>query len=350
MDRAALCAKINEAISTFNTHGGDYVQHGPYGSGHINDTFFVDFEKRRYIIQRMNHDIFKNPEQLMSNIVGVTEFLSKKGAKTLNVVKTKDDKSFYKDSIGSYWRMYEFIDNAKTFDRVENIKHFAMAGKAFGEFQKQLSDYPCDTLYETIKDFHNTPVRYQTFLKAVDDDACKRLSSVEREVGFIKEREKLLATMVDMQKNKELPVRVTHNDTKLNNVMIDEVSGVGVCVIDLDTVMPGLSGNDFGDAIRFGCNPASEDERDLSLVKFNEDYYKAFYDGFLGACDGALTQNEVKTLPMGAVLMTLECGMRFLTDYLQGDTYFKIHREGHNLDRCRTQFKMVSDMEKLNFV
>lgn len=358
MDRAAYCAKIQEAIENIQFEG-TYVEHMPYGSGHINDTFAVVFQqadgsRRRYILQRMNHEIFKDPEALMENINNVTSFLRKKileaggdpERETLNVVPAKDGKSFFKDSIGSYWRGYVFIEGATSYDKVEKPEHFYQSAVAFGNFQKLLADYPAATLHETIPDFHNTTVRFETFKKAVQDDVMGRAKDVQAEIDFAMAREEDASVLMNMLKKGELPLRVTHNDTKLNNIMIDDKTGKGICVIDLDTVMPGLALNDFGDSIRFGANPAAEDEKDLSKVWVDLSLFESFTKGFLEACGNSLTDNEIEMMPMGAKLMTFECGIRFLTDYLQGDTYFKVHREGHNLDRCRTQFKLVADMEE----
>lgn len=358
MDRAAYCAKIQEAIENIQFEG-TYVEHMPYGSGHINDTFAAVFQqadgsRRRYILQRMNHEIFKDPEALMENINNVTSFLRKKiveaggdpERETLNVVPAKDGKSFFKDSIGSYWRGYVFIEGATSYDKVEKPEHFYQSAVAFGNFQKLLADYPAATLHETIPDFHNTTVRFETFKKAVQEDVMGRAKDVQAEIDFAMAREEDASVLMNMLKKGELPLRVTHNDTKLNNIMIDDKTGKGICVIDLDTVMPGLALNDFGDSIRFGANPAAEDEKDLSKVWMELSLFESFTRGFLEACGNSLTDNEINMMPMGAKLMTFECGIRFLTDYLQGDTYFKVHREGHNLDRCRTQFKLVADMEE----
>lgn len=356
--REEYCAKINEAIENI-AFQGTYIDHERYGNGHINDTFVVrlqleDNTKIRYILQRMNHDTFKEPEKLMENIVGITRFIRKKveakngdvDRETMNVIPTKDGNTYYKDSIGSYWRAYTFIEDAITFDLVEKPEDFYESAVAFGNFQQQLADYPASTLHETIPDFHNTPVRFETFKKAINDDILGRKKEVEAEIEFVMKREEFMHTLMDSFAAGKLPLKVTHNDTKLNNVMIDNKTGKGICVIDLDTVMPGFAVNDFGDSIRFGASTGAEDERDLSKVNFDPSLYEVYTKGFLEGCNGSLTETELDMLPVGAKMMTLECGMRFLTDYLQGDTYFRVHRDGHNLDRARTQFKLVSDMEK----
>lgn len=352
-----LCDKIGEALEKFEFQG-TVVSWERYGSGHINDTFLVvtadEGEEHKYILQRMNHFIFKDPAGLMNNITGVTSHLREKIIKrggdplreTLNVVRTKDGEAFFKDSIESYWRVFLFIDHAISFDLVENPEDLYESGKAFGNFQGLLSDYPVEELVETIPDFHNTPVRYQTFLKAVKGDICGRASQVKEEIDFIIQRAEEYSKATDMLQRGELPLRVTHNDTKLNNIMIDLETRKGICVVDLDTIMPGLSMNDFGDAIRFGANTGLEDERDLSKISLSLSLFDIYTKGFLEGCEGRLTENEVNMLPMGAKLMTMECGIRFLTDYLQGDIYFKIHRENHNLDRTRTQLKLAADMEQ----
>ena len=328
-----------------------------YGSGHINGTYLVQMEQNgkqeKYIFQQINTDIFKDADQLMENITGVTSFLKKKieerggnpNRETLQVVPTRDGKSFYRDADGTCYRMYIFITDATSYDVVESPKDFYESAVAFGNFQSLLAEYPAETLHETIPNFHNTKKRFGDFCQAVKEDVCGRAASVQKEIAFVMEREKEMDCLTKLMDAKELPVRVTHNDTKLNNIMIDNESGKGICVIDLDTVMPGLSLYDFGDSIRFGANTAAEDETDLSKVSLSTDLYEIYVKGYLEGCKGSLTELETQLLPVGAKMMTLECGMRFLADYLQGDVYFRTHREHHNLDRCRTQFALVKDME-----
>lgn len=351
------CDRIQEVIEAFDFKGTN-VSHERYGSGHINDTFLVVNDEagaeRRYILQRMNHDIFKDPVALMKNIEGVTGFLREKiianggdpERETLNLVKTRDGGSYYIDGDHNYWRSYRFIGNATCYNLVEKPEDFYQSGKAFGHFQRLLADYPAKELSETIPNFHNTPVRFETFKQAVEADVCGRAAMVQEEIRFAMEREKDMSAAQSMLEAGSLPLRVTHNDTKLNNIMIDDATGEAICIIDLDTIMPGLSIFDFGDSIRFGANTAEEDETDLSKVSLSLPLFDIYTKGFLEGCQGKLTEEEVRMLPMGAKLMTLECGIRFLTDFLQGDTYFKIHRENHNLDRTRTQFGLVADMEK----
>lgn len=357
MTREEACSKIEEVIGSYD-FGGTVISKKPYGSGHINDTFLIlldkDKKESKVILQRMNHEIFKKPVELMENILGVTSYLREQIVKrggdpdreTLNVVKTKADQPYYKDSIGCFWRAYLFIEDSTSFDKVEKPDDFYQSAVSFGNFQKLLAEYPAETLHETIENFHNTAVRFATFKKVVSEDVCKRAATVQNEIQFVLEREELAHILSRMQEEKELPLRVTHNDTKLNNIMIDNKTGKGLCVIDLDTVMPGLAINDFGDSIRFGASTADEDETNLDQVECKMELFDLYTKGFVEGCGGSLTRKEMEMLPTGAKVMTYECGMRFLTDYLQGDNYFKIHREGHNVDRCRTQFKLVADMEK----
>ena len=323
-----------------------------YGNGHINDTYIADSEPR-YILPRINHAIFKNPEQVMSNIVGITEFLRKKieaaggdvNRETLNVIKTRDGNDFYKDSDGNYYRMYNYVEGSASFEAVENCEQFYQAAKAFGKFQNMLADYPAEKLYDTIPLFHNTVKRIGDFKKAVADDLAGRKASVEEEINFVLAREADAAVVVDAIADGRVPLRVTHNDTKLNNVLFDAETGKGLCVIDLDTVMPGSLLYDYGDALRFGASSGAEDEIDLDKIYFDLDRFEAFTKGFIEETGDKLTPTEIELLPFSAKLLTYECGMRFLGDYLNGDTYFKIHRENHNLDRARTQFKLVADIE-----
>ena len=328
----------------------------PYGNGHINDTYLLQTGEGElaYILQRMNPSVFKSPRLLMENITGITTFLRHKieteggdpDRGTLTFFPTHDGRSYYIDESGIYWRLCYFIRNTVSYDRVMRPEHFYQSARAFGHFQKQLSDYPAHTLHETIPDFHNTPARYERFERAVSSDRMNRAEEVRKEIEFLRARKEFTHTLTDMQADGRLPLRVTHNDTKLNNVLFDQATGEAVCVIDLDTVMPGLSVNDFGDSIRFGANTGAEDEQDLSRVSCDTELFRLYTKGFLEGCDGSLTKNEIAMLPAAAKMMTLESGIRFLTDYLEGDVYFKIHRPGHNLDRCRAQLKLVADMEE----
>ena len=359
MERAKEASRqeLLEVISGFD-FGGELEEVGIFGNGHINETycavFSTDTGKKKFILQKMNHQIFKDPVGLMENISGVTSWLKKKiqenggdvERETLNIVNDREGSPYLVDKEGEYWRAYLFIEGATCFDQVENDEDFYQSALAFGNFQRLLSDYPAETLHETIVNFHNTVDRLDKFKTAVEKDVCHRAADVEKEIQFVLDRTDLAHVLCDMQDQGKLPLRVTHNDTKLNNIMIDNATGKAICVIDLDTVMPGLSVNDFGDSIRFGASTGAEDEKDLTKVSCDLHLYEVYVKGFIEGCGGALTETELDMLPMGAILMTFECGMRFLTDYLEGDHYFKVHREGHNLDRCRTQFKLVKDMEE----
>ena len=349
--------KVHEAIDGFKLPG-ELKECIRYGSGHINDTYRLTYETpqgtKRYILQRMSKSIFKKPVELMENVSGVTAWLRKKiienggdpERETLTLVKSNDGLPNFVDSTGEYWRVYLFIEGATCYDAVKDDNDFYQSAVAFGHFQRLLADYPAETLHETIKDFHNTPDRLEKFKKAVAEDICGRAASVQKEIDFILEREELTHALYDLQLDGRLPLRVTHNDTKLNNIMIDDETGKAICVIDLDTVMPGLTANDFGDSIRFGASTALEDEQDLSKVSCDLHLFDVYARGFIEGCGGALTDLEIDMLPMGAILMTFENGIRFLTDHLEGDHYFHIHREGHNLDRCRTQLTLVKDMQE----
>lgn len=326
----------------------------PILSGHINDTFVVQGPEKRLILQRINHFVFPSPQNIMENILGVTDFLREKirqqggdpDRETLTVVRTTDGGSFFVDDGGNYWRCTIYIENATSHETVENPAMLEEAGRAFGQFQHLLSGYPADTLHEIIPDFHNTPARYRQLQDAVAKNAAGRLGEVQAELDFAAAREKDCALLMDLLAQGELPLRVTHNDTKMSNVLLDDATGKAVCVIDLDTVMPGLCAFDFGDSIRAGASTAAEDEADLSKVHFDLDLFEAYTKGFLSAAGQALTEKELATLPDGAKLMTLEVGMRFLADYLNGDVYFRTAYPTHNLDRARNQFKLVEEMEE----
>lgn len=339
------------------TFEGEVLSAESYGSGHINDTFCVVCKvgggQRRYILQHVNTTIFKKPEELMQNIANVTAHIraaiEKNGGdplrETLNLVPTHEGKSFHVDSAGGYWRAYLFIEDATTYQIVSNARDFYNSARAFGQFQLLLSDFPAHTLFETIPNFHNTVDRMRLFHEALASDRFGRAKDVQKEIDFVLAREKEASHLLHLLESGDIPLRVTHNDTKLNNVMIDDKTGEGVCVIDLDTVMPGLSLYDYGDSIRFGASTALEDEVDLSKVQFDLGLFEAYTKGYLEVAGKVFTKCEIESFPWGAKMMTFECGARFLTDHLAGDVYFKIHREGHNLDRARNQFKLVSDME-----
>ena len=349
---------MQEALNAWE-FGGEIAGALRFGQGHINDTFCVYVQEengdcKRYILQRMSTAAFKHPEQLMANIVGVTDYLSEKIRKdggdpareTMTVKRTKEGKLYFTDSEGGPWRVYPFVEGTVCLQSAETPELFEASAKAFGRFQYMLKDYPADTLYETIEKFHDTENRYQNLMKAIEADVCDRVKEVQAEIEFAKARKADCSVCLQALREGKLPLRVTHNDTKLNNILIDKATGEGICVIDLDTVMPGLACNDFGDSIRFGANHSAEDEKDLTKVNFDLDLFESYTRGFLAGAGGVISEQEKAYLPWGSKLMTLECGMRFLTDYLEGDHYFAVHRERQNLDRCRTQFKLVSDMEK----
>lgn len=349
---------LKEVIDHFD-FTGQLLKVETFGNGHINDTYLLEYKMRHMgivpvILQRMNTNVFKKPIELMENILNVTAFLRKKiienggdpERETLTVILNKLGEPYYLDSEGHYWRAYRFITGATGYDEVKSDEDFYQSALAFGKFQSLLADYPAETLHETIVDFHNTKARFEVFKKAVEEDVVKRAKEVQEEIRFVLEREELANILIDMQSSGKLPIRVTHNDTKLNNVLIDDKTHQGICVIDLDTVMPGLAINDFGDSIRFGASTGAEDEKDLSKIECSMHLFEVYTNGFIEGCNGKLTKEEIKALPIGAKVMTFECGMRFLTDYLQGDIYFKTKYSTHNLDRCRTQFKLVADMEK----
>jgi hypothetical protein len=340
---------------------GQFIQAESYDFGHINDTYIAYFRLpgtrvHRYIFQRINQHVFKKPEEVMANIEAVTTHLRNKIAaaggnpnrESLTLVPALDGRSYCRTQGGDFWRAYTYIENAQTYHIPQSRVHIYNAGRAFGRFQRYLDDFPTIDLHETIPDFHHTPKRLKTFIDVVEADRRNRAISVKDEIEFVLQRAGEASIIVDLISNGNLPLRVTHNDTKFNNVMIDDHTGEGVCVIDLDTVMPGSALYDFGDAIRSIANTAAEDERDLSKVHFNLDTFKVFTSGYTDAVGDILTAVEFERLVFSAWLMTLECGMRFLTDHIDGDVYFRIHRQNHNLDRSRTQFKLVQDME-INF-
>ena len=356
----ALCKAeetLAEALNGFD-FGGEIVGAVRYGKGHINDTFCVYTQNEagdcvRFILQRINTNTFTDPDGLMENIVGVTDYLrsiieqngGNSARETMTVKRTKEGKYYYRDTQGGCWRVYPFVEGTVCLQKVEKPEQFYESAKAFGRFQQLLAGYDASTLHETIAKFHDTRNRFANFKKALEADVCNRASSVSDEINFVLQHEADCSVLMNLLEEGKLPLRVTHNDTKLNNILMDKATGTGICVIDLDTVMPGLAFNDYGDSIRFGAHHCAEDETDLSKVNFDLELFEIYTKGFMEAAGDALTSLEKEYLPWGAKLMTLECGIRFLTDYLEGDHYFKTHREGHNLDRCRTQFKLVQDME-----
>ncbi len=324
-----------------------------YGNGHINDTFLTVCSdetgaEHKYILQAINHNVFKEPEKVMANIERVTAYLQTQTdnpREVMSLIHTKDHKTFYKDQSGSYWRMYDFITDSICLEHPDSTEDFYQCAVAFGRFQRYLDDFPVESLYEIIPDFHNTPKRFDDFLRAVKQDPSQRVQNAQEEIEFIISRQDFYSVLLDNHNRGLLPVRVSHNDTKSNNVMLDATTRKALCVIDLDTIMPGFSVTDFGDAIRFGASTAAEDEQDLSKVRLDLEMFRMYTKGFLEGCGGMLKNSEIMLLPEGAKMMTIECGMRFLTDYLEGDIYFKTAYPAHNLIRCRTQLKLVHEME-----
>jgi Ser/Thr protein kinase RdoA (MazF antagonist) len=332
---------------------GEFLEAQPFGSGHINDTFRVAFrdggELFYYILQRINRDIFKNPDALMENIQRVTAHLTAqvvhepdRDRRVSRLISTRDGNAWYVDENSDFWRAYFYISGVRTFDAVENTDQAFQAARAFGRFQQLLSNLPSPRLHDTIPDFHNTPKRFETLLAAISADSANRAMLVQPEIEFALAHEPIVSTLLDAN----LPERVTHNDTKLNNVLLDEVTGEGICVVDLDTVMPGLTSYDFGDMVRTTTSPTAEDELDLKKVAMHFPMFEALVRGYLSSAGSFLTKDERRFLAFSGKLITFEIGIRFLTDFLSGDTYFRTHRQGHNLDRCRTQFKLVESIEQ----
>lgn len=351
MDQTA----IREIANKFCIRG-EYQDFKQNTAGLINKTFIVRSKEGdkvyHYVLQTVNTAVFTHPKELIRNISSVTDFLREKikqsggdaSRETLCLIPTHDGALYYIDPDGKFWRMYNYIEGARTYDLVENDEMFYRCGKGFGHFQRLLADYPADTLYPTIPRFHDTPNRLCDFKRAIEENRAGRAAQVAEEIAGYLAHADFCDCVTKYIENGEVPVRVTHNDTKLNNIMIDCHSGEAICVIDLDTVMPGSALYDFGDAIRYGANNAVEDEKDLSKVYLRKDLFRAFTKGFLEEASSSLTERELALIPESAVLMTLECGMRFLGDYLNGDVYFGIRYPEHNLDRARTQLKLVNDM------
>lgn len=317
----------------------------PYGEGHINLTLLVTTDKKRYIMQKMNTNVFPDTDGLMANICGVTEYLGKLGVETLCVIPTLDGKSYLADETGKY-RVYDFIENTVTYQKVANKEVFKNSGAAFGEFQNHLAGFDASKLTEVIKRFHDTPNRFENFKAALEADVCGRSKDCAPEIEFVLSHADTYSLVMEGLADGSIPLRVTHNDTKLNNILMDEKTDKARAVIDLDTIMPGSMLFDFGDSIRFGASTAAEDEKDLSKVHFDIELFRAYAEGYCGAVRESITKREAELLPYGAYLLTVECGMRFLTDYLAGDTYFATKYEGHNLVRARTQLKLAGEIEE----
>lgn len=324
---------------------GTPVKCEQFGDGHINKSYKVETDcGRLYVLQKINSVAFHDVPGLMANAIAVCEHITRKGGFALHFIKALSGEYYYIDGDGEYWRSYEFVNDSVALQSPRNPEDFYLSAVAFGEFQNLLNDFPADTLVETIPNFHNTPDRYKKFHDVLERDPVGRAAGVKEEIDFYLQRESEAGRLIAMLESGELPLRVTHNDTKINNVLFNDTTFKPICVIDLDTVMPGLSAYDFGDSIRFGASTAAEDEKDLSKVSMDLELFRMYARGFIGSCP-KLTDNERSVLALGSKLMTLECGMRFLADYIDGDNYFSISREEHNLDRARTHIKLVSDME-----
>ncbi len=347
---------MNKIVELFDLEG-KVLEVAPHGGGYINDTYAVTCEKENgdkayYILQRINHDIFKDPAGLMNNFALVCDYLKEivkvQGGdpfrETLTIIPAKDGSNLAVAD-GKYYRMLLFIGNTVCHEVCQGADDFYKCAKAFGNFQYMLKDFPAEKLIETIPNFHNTPKRFETFLKAVEENKSQRAHLVQEEIQFILDRKDVTDSLIDLLNAGELPLKVTHNDTKLSNILMDEKTDDAVCVIDLDTIMPGLAAYDFGDSIRAGACYSSEDEKDLSKVYVALELFEAYVKGFIEGCRDGLSKKEIETLPLGAKVITLEQGIRFLTDYLDGDLYYKTQYAEHNLDRTRTQLKLVADME-----
>lgn len=342
---------VQEVARHFQFHG-EVASFAPHGNGHINDTYLVTCLNgsgpARYVLQHINRRVFHDPAAVMRNIERVTAHLAAQASgepgddrRTLRLIPSRDGQNWHVDQAGETWRAYTFIENARTYETATSAAQAFQAALAFGRFQHQLANLPAPRLHDTIPDFHHTPKRFAALEAAIAADTAGRAALVQPEIEFARSRQRITGVLLDAG----LPERITHNDTKFNNVMLDDATGEAVCVVDLDTVMPGLALYDFGDMVRTTTSPAPEDERDLNKVTMQFALYEALVRGYLESAGGFLTPEEKKYIAFSGKLITFEIGIRFLTDHLAGDTYFKVHREWHNLDRCRTQFKLVESIE-----
>lgn len=346
---------LREVVKHFH-FGGTLKEIKPLAQGHINDTFIVTSETEgrmiRHVLQRINHEVFKDPPAMMDNIVRITEHIRNKlqnerpnlPSRQLKVICSDNGSGYWTDPEENYWRVYDFIERAVSYDTMNSPELACEAARMFGWFQRMLEDLPGPVLHDSIPDFHNTPLRFKLFQEVLEEDPCNRAKEARREIDFLLENADICNVLMDLVKKGDLPYRIAHNDSKINNVMFDEKTHHGVCVIDLDTVMPGLSGYDFGDLVRTAASSAKEDEPDISKVKLNISIFTALVQGFVKETSRFLTPNEKDYLNFSAKLITFEQFIRFLTDHLRGDVYYKIHREGHNLDRSRTQMKLVQSI------
>jgi len=346
--------QLLKIVKNFKIKGNKIVSIEPYGEGHINSTYKVETESNKYILQKINNHIFKDVDGLMNNIHLVTSSLRSQlpesededVRETMVIIKTNNNKLYYHDlDTDSYFRMYVFVKDSLTFQNCETKEDFKKSAEGFSNFTKQLQSFDASKLCEVIPNFHNTEKRFEHFLQTLKEDKLDRAKLCKDEIDFVLKRKEDCSIAVNLIKEGRIPLRVTHNDTKLNNILFDSKTKEPLCVIDLDTIMPGSTLYDFGDSIRFGCNPAGESEKDLTKVIFRKDFFIAFAEGYLKNLKDVLTKDEIDHLAFGAKLMTLECGIRFLDDFLDGDNYFRIHFEDENLVRCRTQFALVKQME-----
>lgn len=347
---------LRDLISLFNIYG-DFIVGIPFGNGNVNDTFLLTFDqggiRLNYVLQRINESAFKEPVKVMENIDRVTRHILGKiraahaetRKRTIRLLRASDGKPYAIGPYGGCWRSYVFVERARAYDVLETPEQAFCIAKAFGEFQQQLNDLPGRRLHDTIPDFHNTPKRIEQLEEAITRDPVGRVKNVHREIDFVLTHKEEAELLVRLNRDGAIPERITHNDTKCNNILIDDLSGEGICVIDLDTVMPGLSLYDFGDMVRSGTNPADEDEVDLNKVFMRFDMYEALFKGFMESAGVFMTVAEKENMAMAGKIITLEIGTRFLTDYINGDIYFRTKRPNHNLDRCRTQFKLMESIE-----
>jgi thiamine kinase-like enzyme len=328
----------------------------PLAQGHINDTYIVSGQQKgrrvRYILQRINHEVFRDPPAMMANITRITEHIRGRlqkadpelASRQLTVVSTDSGEGYWIDRGGNYWRVYDFVEQAVTYDTGTSVELAGEAARMFGWFQRMLDDLPGPVLHDTIPNFHNTPLRFEQFQEALKEDPCNRAKDARHEIDFVLENAGICDVLTVLVEKGDFPRRIAHNDAKINNVMFDKHTQQGICVIDLDTVMPGLSIYDFGDLVRTAANPAEEDETDLTKVSIDIPMFTALARGFAMETSRFLTPIEKDHLAFGGKLITFEQLIRFLTDHLNGDVYYKIHREGHNLDRSRTQMKLVQSI------